>query len=170
MPDKNYIENGWLNPDTHEKEGYLIKLGTGRPIPLKYIKYETFQSLWSVTDFDSYRDANATLHRDSVVPNRVLKVEFETPDMSDTEFEELMSMVRSQYLTSDSVDGSDIFKGKKAKSLKVKAWVPEENDYKEDTCYLTSDLTVTIRYADKKGLRYDPVRFAFIGYSKPSAT
>ena len=109
MPDKNYIENGWLNPDTHEKEGYLIKLGTGRPIPLKYIKYETFQSLWSVTDFDSYRDANATLHRDSVVPNRVLKVEFETPDMSDTEFEELMSMVRSQYLTSDSVDGSDIF-------------------------------------------------------------
>ena len=170
MATTNYVSHGWLNPNTHQKEGYLVKLGTAAPIPFKYIKYETYQCVWSVTDFDSYRDANGTLHRDSVAPNRVMKVEWETPDLSDSEFEELMSIVRSQYLESDVVDDANLFVGKKAKSCSVTAWMPEENDYKSDTCYLTSDVNFTIRYADKNGMRYNPVRFAFIGYSKPSAT
>lgn len=158
--------------------GYLIKLGTGNSaytIPSKYIKYETFQCLWSTTDVDSYRDANGTLHRDSVLPNKVLKVEWETPDLSDTEFETLMSNIRAQYLASGNVQNADgthttIFNTKAAKSCVVTAWMPEEGAYKSDTCYLTSDVNITIRYADEKGLRYNPVRFAFIGYSKPSAT
>lgn len=169
-PNKNYINHGWLNPNTHKKEGYLVKLGTDAPIPLKYIKYETFQCLWSTTDVDSYRDASGTLHRDSVLPNKVLKVEWETPDLSDTEFENLMSLIRSQYLTSSSVGNTSLFNGKQAKSCNVKAWMPEEGDYKEDVCYLTADVNITVRYADKEGLRYNPVRFAFIGYSKPTAT
>ena len=149
--------------------GYLVKIGT-YTVPLKYIKYETFQALWSTTDFDSYRDANGTLHRDSVMKNKVLKVEWETPDLSDSEFEDLMSHIRAQYLTTDAVDGAPLFNGKQAKRASVTAWMPEENAYKTDTCYLTSDVNFTIRYADATKLRYNPVRFAFIGYSKPSAT
>lgn len=149
-------------------QGYLIKVGT-YTIPFQYIKAETYQAVWSTTDVDSYRDADGTLHRDSVLPNRVMKVEWETPDMSDTEFETLMSNIRSQYLNTDAVGDSTLFKGTQAKSCSVTAFMPEENAYKTDTCYLTSDVNFSIRYADENGLRYNPVRFAFIGYSKPSA-
>lgn len=171
--------------------GYLVKVGS-YTVPLKYIKYETFQAVWSTTDFDSYRDANGTLHRDSVRPNKVLKVEWETPDLSGEEFEDLMSHIRAQYLTSDAVGGAPLFNGKAAKSCVVEAWMPEEGTYKQDTCYLTSDVNFTIRMAEEDKtylnqpskyppntphvtttpftIRYDPVRFAFIGYSKPSAT
>jgi len=157
------------NGKTYYQRGFLVKVGN-YTIPSRFIKYETFQALWSTTDVDSYRDANGTLHRDSVMKNKVMKVEWETPDLSNAEFEELMSNVRSQYLNSSSVDGVNLFNGKQAKSANVTAWIPEENAYKTDVCYLTSDVTFSIRYADEKGLRYNPVRFAFIGYSKPSAT
>lgn len=154
---------------TYYQRGYLVKVGN-YTIPFRYIKAETYQAVWSVVEFDSYRDANGTLHRDSVAPNRVMKVEWETPDMSDREFETLMSNIRSQYLNSDAVSGAELFKGKKAKSCSVTAWMPEEHAYKTDTCYLTSDVNFSIRYADENGIRYNPVRFAFIGYSKPTAT
>ena len=154
---------------TYYQRGFLVKVGN-YTVPLRYIKYESFQALWSTTDVDSYRDANGTLHRDSVMNNKVLKVEWETPDMSNAEFEELMGYIRSQYLTTDSVDSAPLFNGKQAKSAVVTAWMPEEGAYKTDTCYLTSDVNFTIRYADENKMRYNPVRFAFIGYSKPSAT
>ena len=154
---------------TYYTKGYLVKVGD-YTIPFRYIKADTYSCVWSATDFDSYRDANGTLHRDSVAPNRVMKVEWETPDMSDSEFETLMANIRAQYLTSDAVDGEDLFKGKKAKSCYVTAWMPEEHTFKTDTCYLTSDVNFSIRYADENGIRYNPVRFAFIGYSKPTAT
>lgn len=154
---------------TYYTKGYLVKVGD-YTIPFRYIKAESYSCVWSVTDFDSYRDANGTLHRDSVAPNRVMKVEWETPDMSDTEFETLMANIRSQYLTTAAVDSVPLFNGKKAKSCNVTAWMPEEAAYKSDVCYLTSDVNFSIRYADENGIRYNPVRFAFIGYSKPTAT
>ena len=154
---------------TYYQKGYLVKVGD-YTIPFRFIKAETYQCVWEVVEFDSYRDADGTLHRDSVAPNRVMKVEWETPDLSNVEFETLMSYIRSQYLSSDAVNGKEIFKGTKAKSCYVTAWMPEEGKYKTDTCYLTSDVNFTIRYADENGIRYSPVRFSFIGYSKPSAT
>jgi len=137
--------------------GYLVKVGT-YTIPFQFIKAETFQSVWSVVDFDSYRDADGELHRDAVSDRRTLKVEWETPDMSDTEFETFMSSIRAQFTSA------------KAKSCNVTAWVPEMGAYKSDKCYLTSDVNVTIRHADSKGLRYNPIRLAFIGYNTSSAT
>ena len=136
--------------------GYLVKVGS-YTIPFKYIKYETFQADWSVVDFDSYRDGYGELHRDAVSDRRILKVEFETPDISDTDFDTLMSNIRAQFTDATS------------KSCVVTAWMPEEGAYKSDTCYLTSDVNVTIRYADANGLRYDPVRLAFIGYGTENA-
>lgn len=132
--------------------GYLVKVGS-YTVPLKYIKYETFQAVWSVVDFDSYRDANGQLHRDAVSDRRTLKVEWETPDMSESEIRTLLSSIKAQFTNA------------KAKECTVTAWMPEEGAYKTDKCYLTSDVNFTIRYADANGLRYDPVRFAFIGYN-----
>lgn len=142
---------------TYYQRGFLVKVGN-YTIPFRYIKYETYQALWSVVDFDSYRDADGELHRDAVSDRRTLKVEWETPDMSDTEFEAFMSSIRAQFTSA------------KAKSCNVTAWVPEMGAYKSDKCYLTSDVNVTIRYADSKGLRYNPIRLAFIGYNTSSAT
>ena len=137
--------------------GYLVKVG-GYTVPLKYIKYETFQAVWSVVDFDSYRDANGELHRDAVSDRRTMKVEWETPDLSNSELETLMTNIKAQFISA------------KAKSCNVTAWMPEEGAYKTDKCYLTSDVNFTIRYADSTKLRYDPVRLAFIGYNTSSAT
>ena len=137
--------------------GYLVKVGS-YTVPLKYIKYETFQAVWSVVDFDSYRDANGELHRDAVSDRRTMKVEWETPDLSNSELETLMTNIKAQFISA------------KAKSCNVTAWMPEEGAYKTDKCYLTSDVNFTIRYADSTKLRYDPVRLAFIGYNTSSAT
>ena len=140
--------------------GYLVKIGT-YTVPFKYIKYETFQAVWSVVDFDSYRDANGQLHRDAVSDRRTMKVEWETPDLSDTDFETLMSNIRAQFVGDNN---------KKAKCCNVTAWMPEEHAYKTDKCYLTSDVNFSIRYADENGIRYNPVRLAFIGYNTSTAT
>ena len=137
--------------------GYLVKVGT-YTVPLKYIKADTYQCVWSVVDFDSYRDAEGELHRDAVSARRIMKVEWETPDMSDEDLATLLTAIQNQYSSAT------------AKSATVTAWMPEEMAYKTDKCYLTSDVNFTIRYADAAGLRYDPVRFAFIGYGTSSAT
>lgn len=137
--------------------GYLVKIGT-YTVPFKYIKAESYSCVWSVVDFDSYRDADGMLHRDAVSPRRIMKVEWETPDISDSDFETLMSSIRAQFTSA------------RAKSCTVTAFMPEENAYKTDTCYLTSDVNFSIRHADANGMRYNPVRFAFIGYGSSSAT
>lgn len=157
-------------------EGYLVKIGD-YPVPFKFIKYETFQAVWSVVDFDSYRDANGELHRDSVSDRRTMKVEWETPDLSETEIRELFSNIKAEFTDA------------KAKSCIVKAWMPEEGVYKEDKCYLTSDVNFTIRSAEEDKtylhkypantphvtttpfeIRYNPVRLAFIGYNTNRTT
>lgn len=143
-------------------QGYLIKVGT-YTIPLKYIKYETFQGLWSTTDVDSYRDANSTAHRDSVQLRHPMKVEFETPDISETDFRDLMSNIQSQYLGTTT-----LWNGKQAKTCLVTAWIAELGEYKEDYCYVP-DIPITIRHADNNQLRYDPIRIAFIGYASDLA-
>lgn len=137
--------------------GYLVKIGT-YTVPFKYIKAESYSCVWSVVDFDSYRDANGELHRDAVSDRRTMKVEWETPDLSDSDFTTLMTAIKNQFISAT------------AKSCNVTAYMPEEDAYKTDKCYLTSDVNFSIRYADANGLRYNPVRLAFIGYNTSTAT
>lgn len=133
--------------------GYLVKIGT-YTVPFDYIKYETYQAVYSVNDLDSYRDANGELHR-TALKRRTIKVEWETPDMSNSEFETLMGNIRSQYLSAYPYQ----------KAVSLTAYVPEINSYVTEVCYLTSDVNFSIRAADSNGLRYSPVRLAFIGYT-----
>ena len=136
--------------------GYLVKVGT-YTIPFKFIKAETFQAVYSVNDLDSYRDANGELHR-TALPRRTLKVEWETPDMSGAEIQELLTNIRSMYINANE------------KSAYVTAYMPEKDAYVTDKCYLSSDVNFTIRYADATKLRFEPIRFAFIGYTTANAT
>ena len=137
--------------------GYLVKIGT-YTVPFKYIKADTYSCVWSVVDFDSYRDANGELHRDAVSDRRTMKVEWETPDMSEDEIQTLLTAIKGQFISA------------KAKSCNVTAYMPEEGVYKTDKCYLTSDVNISIRYADATHIRYNPIRLAFIGYNTSSAT
>lgn len=137
-------------------EGYLLKVGT-YTIPFKFIKADTYTAVYSVNDLDSYRDANGELHR-TALARRTLKVEFETPDLNNTDFEILMSSIRSMYINSTE------------KSVYLTAFMPEKNAYVYEKCYLTSDVNFQMRYADENGVRYNPVRFAFIGYTTANAT
>lgn len=150
------------NGKTYYQRGYLVKVGN-YTIPKRFIKADTFSALWSTTDTDSFRNANNTLHRDSVQPRHTMKVEFETPDISDTDFNELMTAIESQYIGT-----ATLWNGKQAKTCLVSAWMPEKRVYKEDYCYVP-DINVQIRFADEKGLRYDPIRIAFIGYATDKA-
>lgn len=142
--------------------GHLIKIGKtsssiNYEIPRSFIKAETFSALWSTTDVDSFRNGDGTLVRNTVLPNKVLKVEFQTPDMDSEDFEAVMSEIRSRYIDSTEKD------------LYVEAWVGELGVYKSDKCYVP-DITTPIRFADNGELRYSPVTLKFIGYSTSSAT
>lgn len=130
--------------------GYLIKVGN-YVIPFKYMKAESYFAYRSVQDLDSYRDANGILHRTALdhVPN---KVEFETPAMlTDKSFSELMGNIQSNYLNENE------------RKLLVNMYIPETDSYVEQEMYMP-DITPKIFKANKDGIKYSPIRLAFIGY------
>lgn len=131
--------------------GYLIKLGSNAvEIPLKYICLDSYSVTYSTQDIDSYRDATGVLHR-NVLPNRVVKVEFTTPIMRAADVMTFMSIINGAYANSST------------KTVSVKWYNPESNDYKTMDCYVP-DITFTIKENSPSGFIYNPVRIAFIGY------
>lgn len=135
--------------------GYLIKVGTGGgayTIPLEFMRYETYQVTYYVQDLDSYRDANGELHRNALT-SKVGKVEFNTPIINNSDFETLMSNIRSQY--SDANE----------KRLTATFYVPEINDYVTQSMYVP-DVVTKIRNVNENNntISYTETRIAFIGY------
>lgn len=130
--------------------GFLIKVGD-YIIPFKYMKADSYTAYRSIQDLDSYRDANGQLHRTALthVPN---KVEFETPAMlTDVSFTDLMSNIQRNYINVNERRAS------------VTMYVPETNSYITQDMYMP-DITPQIYHANAKGLKYSPIRLAFIGY------
>lgn len=140
--------------------GYLIKVGTGGSaytIPLKYMRYETYQVTYYTQDLDSYRDADGVLHRNAL-QSRIGKIEFNTPIINNSDFETLMSNIRSQY--SDPNE----------KRASVTFYVPEINDYVTQPMYIP-DVVTKIRNVNENTntISYTETRIAFIGYGvKPN--
>lgn len=131
-------------------EGYLIKIGDYAIPANKYIKADSYSPYVNMQDLDPWTDANGYLHRNAV-ELKVLKVEFETPAMlTDTEFEELMANIRANYINAA------------ARECVVTAYVPELGEYVTQRCYL-ADFQPQIYTAHSGVLRYNAVRFAFIG-------
>ena len=131
-------------------QGYLIKVGDYTIPTNKFIKADSYLPYVNMQDLDLWTDADGYLHRNAV-ELKAMKIEFETPALlTNDEFEEFMSNIRRNY-TNET-----------ARECMVEAFIPEYNDYVTQKCYL-ADFTPQI-YGNYDGiLRYNSVRFAFIG-------
>jgi len=130
--------------------GYLVKVGSYK-IPFKFIKAESYTAYRSVQDLDSYSDANGELHRNALshVP---CKCEFETPALiTNKQFSELMKNIK------------DNFTIPLERKSTVTLYIPESDEYVTQSMYMP-DITPQIYYADSDGIKYNPIRLAFIGY------
>lgn len=130
--------------------GFLVKIGTFT-IPNNRIKAETYTAYRSVQDLDSYRDANGVLHRNALehIP---CKCEFEIkPMLTNTEWDSLMSSIRSQY--TNELERKGI----------VTMYIPELGDYVTQEAYMAEPQPEI--YGTYGGvIRYHSCRISFIGY------
>lgn len=130
-------------------EGYLLKIGT-YIFPHKYIRADSYSPYVNMQDLEPWTDANGYLHRNSV-DLKVFKVEFETPAMlTDKEFTEIMSNISANYI---SIAG---------RTANVTVYVPEYDNYVTQYAYL-ADFTPKIYGIFDDVIKYNPIRFAFIG-------
>ena len=133
--------------------GYLIKVGS-YTIPLSLIRAETYTVFKSVTDLDSYVDANGLLHRNAL-DHIANKVEFETvPMLTNTQFASLMTNLYNNMTTDED---------KKERKASVTLYIPETDTYVTQDMYMP-DIKPTLYYADATKIQYNQVRLAFIGY------
>ena len=130
--------------------GYLIKVGN-YIIPLSLIRADSYSAFMSITDLDSFVDANGVLHRNAL-EHTANKVEFETKALlTNTEFSSLMSNIRSQFTKASERKAS------------VTCYIPELDAYQTQNMYMP-DIKPSIYLASATEIQYNPVRLAFIGY------
>lgn len=130
--------------------GYLLKIGDYIVPAKKYIKADSYKPYVNMQDIDDWTDADGYLHRNAV-ELKALKVEFETPaTLTNVTFEDLMSNIRRNYTNAT------------ARECMVEAYVPELNDYITQRCYM-ADIQPQIYGTYGGKVRYDSVRFAFVG-------
>lgn len=129
--------------------GFLLKIGNYE-FPQKYIKAESYSAYVNMQDLDPWTDANGYLHREAI-ELKALKVEFETPTMlTNANLAEIMNNIRANYTVP------------KARQALITAYIPEYDGYVTQTGYM-ADFTPTV-YGTYGGIiRYNPIRFAFIG-------
>lgn len=119
----------------------------------KFVKAESYKVLYSVTDYDSYRDANGVLHRNAV-DHRIAKVEWETPALlTNTEVSELFREISRRYTIP------------KERKVSATVYIPETDSYVTQEMYM-SDPTMQIYHIDKdkNKIQYNSFRIALIGY------
>jgi hypothetical protein len=130
--------------------GFLIKVGD-YTIPTSIIKADTYKAYISVTDLDSYVDANGELHRNAL-EHRAAKVEFETvPMLTDKTYGAFMANIRDQYTN------------ELERKVVATVYIPELDDYVTQEMYMP-DQQPQMYFADANKIQYDSVRLAFIGY------
>lgn len=134
--------------------GYLIKVGPQNSqyeIPLSILRAETYTVFMSITDLDSYVDANGELHRNAL-DHKANKVEFETvPLLTNTQFADLMTNLYSKMTNTAE------------RKLSVTLYIPETDSYVTQDMYMP-DIKPTLYYADSTKIQYNQIRLAFIGY------
>ena len=131
-------------------QGYLIRVGS-YTIPLSLIRAETYTVFMSITDLDSFVDANGLLHRNAL-DHIANKVEFETvPLLDNTQFADLMNNLYANMTI------------QKERKASVTLYIPEKDAYVTQDMYMP-DIKPTLYYADDSKIQYNQVRLAFIGY------
>lgn len=121
-------------------------------IPLKYIRFETYQiTPQQAIDLDSYRAETGTLIR-NVVGSKA-KLEFNTPIMSDSDWQAVWAIISAGFNNSDE------------KRLKLRYYDTLSNSYKTGIFYVP-DVNTSIRNIDESTgkIMYNEIRVAFIEY------
>ena len=135
-------------------EGFLIKVGPSGnqyEIPLSIIRAETYTVFKSVTDLDSYVDADGILHRNAL-SHIANKVEFETvPLLTNTQFSDLMANLYNRMINALE------------RKISVTLYIPETDNYVTQDMYMP-DIKPALYYADETMIQYNQIRLAFIGY------
>ena len=132
-------------------EEFLIKIGKYIIPADRFIKFNSYKVHLSVIDLDSYRDANAFLHR-NVLPHVPVKVEFETPAMlTCSQFEDLMKNIRENYTVPAE------------RKAQATVYVPELNTYVTQDVYM-SDPKPSIYCLTEEGPIYNSINITFTGY------
>ena len=129
---------------------YLLKIGDF-VFPRNLIKADSYSVYKSVTDLDSYVDADGVLHRNAL-SHYGYKCEFDTvPQMTNTQFASLMSSIYGQFTNTTE------------RKAIVSMYIPEIDDYVSVDAYMP-DIKPQMYYADDNIIKYDSIRFAFISY------
>lgn len=132
--------------------GYHIKVGS-YTVPEKCIKVGSWNTTYETLDFDSYRDANGLLHRNALA-NRKMKVEFETPYMYKSDFDNLLLGIRGQFVTEQQ---------QREQCANIEAYIDEIATYVTQKCYLVN-VNPKVEQNSPLGVIYQPCRICFIAY------
>lgn len=135
--------------------GYLIKVGGtgGTILPMAYIKAEGYQITPNQRmESEAKRDVTGVLHR-TTVAHTASKVEFDTPNMTNSEVDAMMTLFRT-YWTSTA-----------ERKLTIEYYDMETDSYKEGTFYMPDIKFPIVRIDDDKSIvYYSSIRIAFIEY------
>lgn len=133
--------------------GWLVKIGDYTVPTNRFIRADSYKASAYMQDVDPWTDANGYVHRNAI-KLKALKVEFETPAMlTDDEFAEFMYHIDQNIIDKD---GNECC---------ITAFIPRYNQYFTQRGYLADiDPQIYGNYEEEgKVLRYDPIRFAFVG-------
>lgn len=136
-------------------DGYLIKLGSssGATLPMECIRLESYQCTPDQRmEAKADRSITGVLQR-TTVEHTATKIEFETPVITNSQLETLMSSIRSS------------FTNQLERRLNIYYYDMETNSYKLADVYMPdTQYTINRIDKDKKIIYYNPVRIAFIEY------
>ena len=129
--------------------GFLLKIGD-YTFPEDMIALDSYSPYDNMQDKDPWTDENGELHRNPI-ELKPLKVEFETRNMlTNKELSEIMQNIRNNFVS------------EKGKGCYITAQIPFYDDYVTQYGYM-ADFQPRIYSTGGGVIRYNPIRFAFIG-------
>ena len=132
--------------------GYLLKAG-GTEIPMKFIKYDGYTITPNQRmESEAKRSVTGVLHR-TTVEHTASKIEFNTPNLTNAEMEQLMSIFRGAWGESGTLE----------RKLTLQYYDMETNDYKTGEFYMP-DIKFQIMQIQGNVIVYKETRIAFIEY------
>lgn len=135
--------------------GYLIKLGgaSGTVLPMKFIKVEGYDITPNQRmESEAKRAITGLLHR-TTVEHTATKVEFNTPNLTNLESDEMMTLFRNAWTSVTE------------RKLNLQYYDMETNSYKTGEFYMP-DIKFSIDHIDNdlNMVYYRETRIAFIEY------
>ena len=133
--------------------GYLIKIGgsSGVSLPMRYIKVQSYDITPNQRmESEAKRAITGVLHR-TTVEHTASKIEFQTPNMTNREMDDMMTMFRNHWSSTAE------------RKLTLQYYDMETGTYKTGDFYMP-DIKFSIDHVDGNLVYYKETRIAFIEY------